>query len=111
MSETTGIEILKKAVKTGLNLGHQIVTAGEDGFQWTDAFGFIDDVQAVAGVVKDGKEIVAELKDLTDEERTELYDYIQNEFDIPDDKIEGVIEDSLAISFSIVSLIGKIKAL
>lgn len=106
---TLGTEALKKAVKFGVNLTNQIIVSGSDGFSWTDAFSFVDEISEATGVIKSGKEIIAELKDLTEEEKVELYTYIQAEFDLEDDKVEAIVEDSLNIAFSILSLVEKIK--
>jgi hypothetical protein len=106
-----GIENLKKAVKFAIDLGEQFATSLADGFQWTDSFSFVDELIQVPGLLKSGKDVVAELKDLDATERQELYDYIKEEFDIADDKVEDVVEQALATAVSVLLLVDKVKAL
>lgn len=109
--ETThvGIENLKKAVKFSIDLVRQGIESGADGWQWTDFFSFVDEFSQTPALVKSSKEILAELLDLDEADRAALNAYIQVEFDIPNDKVEAVIEHSLAIAFSIVSLTQELK--
>lgn len=104
-----GIQNLKKAAAFGLNLAEEIQKAGADGFTWTDSFGFIDEIAQIPGLLQSGNEIVAEFKDLTDVEKNELVVYLQAEFDIPDDKVEAIVEDALNLALTIVALINKWK--
>jgi hypothetical protein len=106
-----GIEKTKNLVRAGVNLSKQIATATEDGWQWTDTFGFVDEFAEILSVVKTWDELKAELADLTPEERAELYAYFVAEFDIPNDQIESFVEDALMLAFSIISLVEKWKAL
>lgn len=106
-----GIENLKKLVKFGFELTKQIATANADGWQWTDALSFVDEIAAIPGVVKSFPEIQNELSDLTKEERTELDAYVVEEFDIPNDKVEAFVEDSLQLAVAAVSLVTRWKTL
>lgn len=105
-----GIENLKKAVKFGIDLGEQFDKALADNkFQWTDSFGFFDELIQVPGLIKDGKVIVAELKDLDTVEKDELIVFIQEEFDIENDKAEAEIEAALKTVAGILELINLIR--
>lgn len=107
-----GIENLKKMVKFSCDFTKQISTALADGkFQWNEIFGFFDEIMAIPGVVKSFPDIGKELKDLTKEEREELNEYIQEEFDLPNDQVEAVIENSLLLAFSAIALVEQWKAL
>lgn len=107
-----GIENLKKMVKFSCDFTKQIATALSDGkFQWTEVFGFFDEIMAIPGVVKSFKDIAAEIKDLTVSERQELETYIQDEFDLTNDEVEAVIENSLSFAFSAIALVEQWKAL
>ncbi len=106
-----GIENLKKLIKFGCDLTKQISTSLADGWQWTDAFAFLDEIAAAPGVVKTFPEIKKELDDLTLEERAELYAYLIEEFDLPDDKVEFFVENSIALAIAAVALVEQWKAL
>lgn len=104
-----GIENLKKAIKFGIDFGQQVGEAFKDGYQWTDLFSFVDELSQTPALIKSGPQILLELKGLDKAERNELEIYVQENFDIPNDKTEGIIEDSLVIAFSIVSLVSQLK--
>lgn len=106
-----GIENIKRLVKFSGDLTKQIATATEDGFQWTDIFGFVDEAAQLPGLGKAWPLIRAEWKDLTPEERTELQTYFSEEFDIPDDKIELFIENALMNAISLIALVEQFKNL
>jgi hypothetical protein len=102
-----GVENLKKAVGFGLNLTEQIEKAGRDGFTWTDFLGFIDEILQIPGIIANGDEIGRELKDLTEAEKEELISYAVAEFDIPNDKVEAIVEDALKLAFTVVAMVVK----
>jgi len=102
-----GVENLKKAVGFGLNLTEQIEKAGRDGFTWTDFLGFIDEIFQIPGIIANGDEIGRELKDLTEAEKEELISYAVAEFDIPNDKVEAIVEDALKLAFTVVAMVVK----
>lgn len=107
-----GIENLKKLVKFGLDVANKIATDLQDGKITTmEIFGFIPELTEIPDVVKSWPDIAAELKEVSAEERVELLDYIKQNFDIPDDQLESVIEDSLMNVVSLISLVEKFKAL
>lgn len=95
MDKLFGIENLKKGVKLALGFTEQTVTSLKDGFQYTDLLSYLDELMEVPGVVKAWSQIIQEAKDLDADERKELAQYVADNFDIPDDKIEAVIEHSL----------------
>jgi hypothetical protein len=102
-----GVENLKKAVGFGLNLTEQIEKAGRDGFTWTDFLGFIDEIFQIPGIIANGDEIGRELKDLTEAEKEELISYAVAEFDIPNNKVEAIVEDALKLAFTVVAMVVK----
>lgn len=107
-----GIENLKKMVKFACDFTKQISEALKDGkFQWTDALGFIDEAAQLPGVAKSFPAIKQELAELDSTERAELYDYIVSEFDIPNDAVEVLVENSLSFAVSAVALFEQWKAL
>lgn len=106
-----GIENVKKFVGFALGLTEQIAVSTKDGWQWNDFFSFVDEAAAIPGVVKTWKDVSAELKELTPEERTELHLYVVSEFDIENDKVELYVEDALLWAVSTISLIERFKTL
>lgn len=107
-----GIENVKKLVKFSCDVTKEVAVAMADGkFDWTESFGFFDEIMAIPGVVKSFPEVGKELSELTVEERGELNSYIQSEFDIPNDKVELFIENSLSFVLSAVALVEQWKAL
>lgn len=110
--QTFGVENLKKLIKFSCDFTEQIADALSDGkFSWTESFGFVDEVMQIPGVVKSFPAIKQELSELSPEERQELYDYLKEEFDIPNDKVELFIENSLSLAIAAVALVEQWKAL
>lgn len=106
-----GVENLKKFVKFSLDLTEQIAESTADGWQWTDALAFLDELITIPNVVKSWKDVSAELKELTPEERTELHEYVVGEFDLPNDRVEQFVEAALLQAISLISLVEQFKAL
>jgi hypothetical protein len=107
-----GIENVKKVVKFACDFTKEISSALSDGkFQWNEIFGFFDEIMAIPGVVKSFPDITKEISDLTTEEHAQLATYIQSEFDIPNDKVEAFIENSLLFALSAVALVQQWKDL
>lgn len=101
-----GIENLKKMVKFACDFTKEVATAMSDGkFQWSEAFGFIDEIMQIPGVVKSWPEVKQEIGELSLEERQALYDYLVTEFDIPNDEVEAKIEASLQWVLNTIALI------
>lgn len=107
-----GIENLKKIVKFACDFTKEIASALADGkFQWTEAFGFVDEIMAIPGVAKSFPAAKQELADLSPEEKAELYAYVVEEFDLPNDKVEAFVENALSFAISAVALVEQWKAL
>lgn len=106
-----GIENLKKLVRFPLELTKQIAESTADGWQFTDLFQFVDELASVPGIVKSWKDIAAEIKEVDPLERQELYAFIVAEFDIPNDKVEKVVENALLNAISLIALYEEFKAL
>lgn len=104
-----GVDHLKKAVKFAIDVAKQVEESGKDGWTYMDSFSFIDELSALPGLIKSAGDILAELKQLDPADRAELNTYIQTEFDIADDRLEGIIEDALSLAFGMLGLIQKIR--
>lgn len=106
-----GVENLKKFVKFACDFAKQVANSTADGWQWNDFFSFIDEAAQLAGLGKAWPEVKLEIAELSEEDREELFGYIADEFDIPNDQIELAIENSLAWVNSTVNLINQWKSL
>lgn len=111
MAQVFGIDNLKKLVKFACDLTKQITESLADGWQWTDALAFIDEITAIPGVIKSFPAIKQELGELSPQDRQDLYAYVVAEFDIPNDKVEAFVENSLLFAVSAVALVEQWKAL
>lgn len=111
MADKLGIGNLKNLVDVAMSIPKQIADSSADGWQWTDAFSFTDEAFAVVRVGKTWKEIAAEIKDLDETERQELYTYFKEKFDIPDDQLEVWIEDAIEWAVITIKQIERFKAL
>lgn len=112
MPQNFGVENLKKLIKFSCDFTEQITEALSDGkFSWVESFGFVDEVMQIPGVVKSFPAIKQELGELSNEERQELYDYLKEEFDIPNDRLEVFIENSLSLAIAAVALVEQWKAI
>lgn len=105
-----GIENLKKAIKLGIDIGEQFEVALRDGkFKLAESFGFFDELIQIPGIIKDGKVVIAELNDLDIIEKDSLILFVQQEFDIENDKAEAEIEAALKTVMGILELINLIR--
>lgn len=105
-----GIDNLKKGVKFACDFTKQMAEALADKkFTWMETFGFVDELIQVPGLVKSWPELKQEVADLTEEEKTELFDYLRTEFDLPNEDLEVLVEDSLNWIVITVTLVGRWK--
>lgn len=111
MAQVYGVINLKKLIKFSTDLTKQIAESLKDGWNWLDAVSFVDEITAIPGVVKSFPAIKQELSELSPEERQELHAYIVDEFDIPNDRTEIFIENSLSVAISLIALVEEWKAL
>lgn len=101
-----GTENLKKVLAFALGLGNELAKGFEDGkLSLVEGMGLADNLLAIPGLISARKEILAELKDLDAAERQELFDYVKQEFDLPDDRIEAIVEEALGLVENIVAII------
>lgn len=108
--KTIGIQETKEVVISVVKLSNFIEKVRREGFSWddwTDAYGVI---QTIPAAIKDSHEVPKEIADMDDEE-LEILKAELRKFDIPEDKLEEVIEDATEIGLRLVRLGFKIKAL
>lgn len=105
-----GIENLKKLIKAGLDFGKNAAAALEDKkISFFEAVGLIPEAFALVGVGKTWAEVQAEIAELDETERLELKQYIADEFDIPNEKMESFIENAIQQIISLNALIIQFK--
>ena len=105
-----GIDNLKKLLKAGLDFGKSAAKAlGDKKVSFFEAVGLIPEVFALIGVGKTWSDVQAEINDLDDAEKAEINQYVQDEFDIPNQKVEIFIEHSLTQIISLNALIYEFK--
>lgn len=101
-----GIGNLKKLIGVALGFTKQFQETFADGkFQLQELFNFVDEFIQVPDLVKNWPQVKQEFADLTPDERTELLTYFQQQFDLPNDKVEAFIEAALQNAISLVSLV------
>ncbi len=107
-----GIENLKVAIVSAINLGEKIEkNLADDGkISLAEALKIgAGSFGGVIKVIKSGNQIKAEVKDLDSSEIKELRDLIKEELDLENDKIEIVIEKSIDFLVGLEELIAVIK--
>lgn len=107
MAELLGVENFKKLIKFSCGLTKQVNTSLADGWQWTDILSFVDEASEIPAIGKALPQIAKELADLSSAERDELKDFVQTEFDIPNDNLEVVLENSIMQAISLVALVNE----
>ena len=98
MAEEYGIEETKEMVGFVISLGEGVAKAVEDGFSLDDIVYFLEALTRAPAAFENMAAIPSELKDLSGEEAQALKDYIAEDFDIPNDKLEDVIERALQLA-------------
>ena len=96
-----GIEELKDVVKFGLGVGEAL----SDGVGIEDVSALFALPDAISGI----SDVPAEIADMDEAERTELKQFVKDNFDIPDDKMEEFIEAAVAVTVDIYGLYLKFK--
>ena len=107
-----GIDNIKRLLKVGLTFGKNAAKAFEDKkISFFEAIGLIPEVFAIIGVAKSWSEVQAELNELDDDEKEEINQFVSDEFDIPNEKVEVFIEHALMQIISLNSLVNEFKHL
>lgn len=100
MAELLGIEKTKKIVHFACGFTEQVVHSTKNGWQLTDVFDFFDEISEIPGVARSLGEVKKEIEDMSPAERIELYEYVRDTFDLPDEKLEAAIEHSLEFALA-----------
>ena len=101
-----GIENIKEVLLFVCKLTDGFVKSLADGkFNFADALNFYPAAQSFPAAIKDIKQLPAEYKDMDAGEKAQLVAYVQDEFDIPDDKIEEYIERAFALALDLAGFV------
>jgi len=107
MSKKHGVEKIKKALGFIIELGDNVSKALKDGkYSFAEIFGTALVAKEVVPIIKESKELYAELKDLDLEEKHDIEKWAKNKFDIPNDKLEKKIEKGFNVLISIADFGG-----
>lgn len=107
-----GINETKELLKFVLGLGNAAGAVAADGkVDATDLAAIMAPLMSAGPAFAGINLIPAELKDLSPEESSELLAYAQQEFNIPQDKVEAVVEAALGVLVEVGKLIAVIVAL
>ena len=112
MTEKLGIDNLKKALIAAINLAKKIEkNYTDDGkISFVEVLGIgASSFGDILRVIKSGSEIKAEFINLDDNEKDELIQFVKDEFDLENDKIENIVEKSLEFLVGLDELIKSIK--
>lgn len=103
MSQKFGIENIKNVLKLGIGLGEGVALSLEDGkFTTGDITNFLPATLSIPAAVGSFGKLKDELKDLDETERTELVEWVKDEFDIPQDQVEEKIEKGLELAIGLL---------
>jgi len=103
MAEKLGIKDLKDVVKAGLDIGEAL----SDGIGIEDVSALFSLPDAIAGI----SNVPAEIADLDEAEKAELKQFVADNFDIPDDKMEEFIEAAVSTVIDLYGLYKKFQAI
>lgn len=105
MSEKLGITQLKKDLGVICGIANVATKSLEDGkVSLGEGIAIAQKSIGLIGVIKNVSAAKAELQDLSIDEKNQLIDYFQQEFDLEDDKVETVIETVIEIALGFVKL-------
>lgn len=101
---------LKKVLKLIFDTTKQIDTSGADGWQWQDGLAFIPLALQVPDAVKALPAAKDEIGQITSDNKADLDKWFADNFDIANDRVEGLIEHAESIITSAIALAHELKA-
>lgn len=103
-----GIKETKDVVAFALTLGEDLSSALADGaVTLSEIPTFLDAVGKLPAAISGIASVPTELSHLTDEEKAELIQYVQDNFKIESEKVEGAILDGLKLVSGIYDYVKK----
>lgn len=101
-----GIKETKEVVAFAVALGNGLGNALEDGdIDFADVVDFVGVIRTVGDAFEGLSELPGELSDLSEVEYQELKAYVEDEFDIPQDMVEGVVEQAFDIGLKVAAFV------
>lgn len=108
--EQFGIENLKTALRTTINFADRVQECLEDGrFDLWEKIGLLGEGSKFVQFINKSDEIKQEYLDLSKQEQHELCEYLTEEFDLENDRIEQIIEQAFAVALSLDALVKSIR--
>lgn len=112
--ENQAIDKMKMAIGAAIKLGSSISAAAADGkVTLVESIGIgAKNFGSIMGIIKNASEIREEYRGITEKGARELSDFVRKEFDIENDQVEEIIEqsfDALASLAAISALKPKVK--
>lgn len=106
VDKKNGLDELKDILVFGINLGEGFAFAAEDKkVDWKDLAYFTNTLTSAPAAFVGAGEGIKKLSELTEAEKAEILEFVNSEFDIPQDKIELVVEKALSMALEIYGMI------
>jgi len=107
-----GIEKIKEVTKDAIAFADKLEDKLADGrLSWTEGISLaVSTAPDVFEAAINAAEIKAEFQDLTADEKQELADYIADELDLENDKVEAVAEAAIDLLLALDNLVQTVKA-
>lgn len=104
------IKDTKELVKFVVELVNAVDYSLQDGkFSLIDVANFLKPMLSAPNAFNDIKNVSLEIKDLSEEEKVELKEYMKNELKIGSEKVEMVVEHSFSIALELATLVQMLK--
>lgn len=104
--EKFGIDNIKKAIGVGMDLAKGFHDAlsddGKIGFFETLGIG-TKVAFPIADVVRNRKQFLDEFRDLSQEEKMQIEQWVKTTYQIPNDRVQSTVEDALNLFLEIIS--------
>ena len=102
-----GYKDLEELVLFGLSIPMAVAKSSVDGWDWSDAVNFLPVIRKAPAAIGGITDVPAQLADLDAEEKAALHKTIQEEFEFPDEVVEGMVEDGLKMAINIASIVAR----
>lgn len=104
MTQKYGVENIKKFIKFACDFTKQAAESLKDGWQWTDPFSFVDEAMSAVGLGKSWELMKQEIIEMSPEEKQEINNYMQAEFNLDNDQVEFMVEQAVSWVLSTLAL-------
>jgi len=105
-----GIKETKDVLACIISLANGMGKSLEDGkLSMTDIGYFLDMFMGIPAAIENISEVPEEIKDLSEEELRELKEMVVDEFDIPQDEAEEIIETALGLGIEFFEFVQRLR--